>query len=282
MSRFQTMIVTTILSVSFFGWMELANASAFKKVFIVILENTDYSEAMAQPFMAQLASSGASLDNFHGVIHPSQGNYIALTAGSTHGVNSNWKKNLDVKHIGDLLEAQGKSWKVYAEDYPGNCFTGGSKGKYVRKHVPFISYVNIQKDSVRCRRSIVDASTLRSDIENATLPDYSFYVPNLNNDGHDTGVKFADQWLEKTFGPLLGDARFMTDMLFVVTFDEDGGSKSNQIYTVLYGPGVIAGVKSNAYYTHYDLLRTIEDGLGVGNLGLEDAKARPIEGVWSR
>ena len=36
----------------------------FQKVFIVVLENTAYEDALAQPFLRDLAASGALLTNF--------------------------------------------------------------------------------------------------------------------------------------------------------------------------------------------------------------------------
>ena len=69
-------------------------------------------------------------------------------------------------------------------------------------------------------------------------------------------------------------------MLFVVTFDEGLGTGSNHIYTALFGPGVVPGSVSTSRYDHYSLLRTIEDALGLGTLGQEDARASAIAGVW--
>jgi hypothetical protein len=246
---------------------------------IVVLENTDYENALAQPFLKDLAARGALLSNVFAVAHPSLPNYVALTTGSTYGLHSNDEVTLDVPHIGDLVEGAGRTWKVYAEGYPGNCFLGSNAGAYVRRHVPFLSFQNVQTDPARCQR-IVNASVLASDIENGTLPDYGFYVPDVNNDGHDTGVAFADQWLAQTFGPRLQDSRFTDGTLFVVTFDEGSGTGSNHIYTVLYGPGVVPGSVSTSRYDHYSLLRTIEDALGLGTLGQEDARASAISGVW--
>jgi hypothetical protein len=142
-----------------------------------------------------------------------------------------------------------------------------------------LSFRNVQTDPARCQR-IVNASSLADDIENGTLPDYAVYIPDLNNDGHDTGVAFADQWLARTFGPWLRDSRFTDGMLFVVTFDESPVTGPNQIYTALYGPRVISGATSSSRYDHYSLLRTIEDGLGLGTLGQHDAQAAAITGVW--
>ena len=253
----------------------------FRKVFIVVLENTAYADALAQPFLADLASRGALLANFFGETHPSFPNYVALTTGSTYGLTSNAEVTLDVSHVGNLLEGAGRTWKTYSEGYPGNCFLGASAGAYVRRHVPFLSFANVQTNPARCQ-NVVDASTLAADVEGGTLPDYALYVPDLNNDGHDTGVAFADQWLARTFGPRLQDSRFMDGMLFVVTFDESPASAPNHIYTALYGPGVTPGSTSASRHDHYSLLRTIEDTLGLGTLGQRDAAATAITGVWRR
>src|SRR4051812_21718212 len=63
-----------------------SSSGHFRKVVIIVLENTDYSEALNQPFLSQLVSRGALLSNYYAVTHPSQPNYIALISGSTHGV----------------------------------------------------------------------------------------------------------------------------------------------------------------------------------------------------
>ncbi|HEY7321260.1 MAG TPA: alkaline phosphatase family protein, partial [Candidatus Binatia bacterium] len=174
----------------------------FDKVMIVILENANYTDALIQPFLGNFAKSGALLSEFYAETHPSLPNYLALTAGTTGGVTSNGPVSLDLRHIGDLLEAKGKTWKVYAEAYPGRCFLGDRSGNYVRKHVPFLSFKNIQKDASRCAK-IVDASALTSDAASGNLPDYSLYIPDQRNDGHHTGPAFADRWLAKAFGPRL-------------------------------------------------------------------------------
>src|SRR5438046_395000 len=42
-----------------------------------------------------------------------------------------------------------------------------------------------------------------------SLPDYSLYIPDQRNDGHDTGPAFADRWMAQAFGPLLKNDAFM-------------------------------------------------------------------------
>jgi len=246
---------------------------------IVVLENENESNAIDQPFMKSLAARGAYFESYKAITHPSQPNYIAMTAGDLHGVKDDRNVDLDVRHLGDLLEAKGLSWKVYADSYPGNCRLDARIGSYARKHVPFISFKNVQENPARCA-NIVNASRMYDDIAAGALPDYSLFIPDMNNDGHDTGVEFADRWLEATFGPLLGDPRFMKGMLFVVTFDESRSSGGNRIYSAFYGDSVIAGSVSDHPWNHYSLLRTIEESFQLGMLGLNDQSADPISGIW--
>lgn len=252
-------------------------AQAFKKVMIVVLENTNYDAAMKQPFLSELAKRGASLDDMTASTHPSQGNYISMIAGDTFGIRDDKKIDLSDKNIADLLEAKGLTWKVYAENYPGNCFLGDTAG-YARKHVPFISFKSISTNPARCK-NIVNSDQLDSDIKSNSLANYSMYVPNLKNDGHDTGVAFADKFMASRFGNLIKDHQFMDQMLLIVTFDESGSNKNNQIYTVVFGDSVIAGAKSSAAYTHYSILKTIEDAFSLGSLNKKDSAASPISDV---
>ena len=249
-------------------------------VFIVILENEDPGVADDQPFFSRLAAHGARLDRYYSITHPSQPNYIALTAGTTWST-TNAIVTLDVAHIGDLLEKAGRTWRVYAENYPGNCWLGTNTPDhlYVRRHVPFISFENVQKNPERCNSSIVNATQLDADIAAGSLPSYAMYIPNNRHNGHDTSASYADAWLESRFAPLLRDIRFTRNTLFIVTYDESAPANPNlRVATVLWGAGVIPGV-SMRRYDHYSLLRTVEELFGTGTLGQRDARAEPIADV---
>lgn len=253
----------------------------FRRVMVVVLENADYKKAVRQPFLAGLMKRGATLTDYHAITHPSQPNYVALIGGDTLGIVDDSRVDLNdrVRHLGDLLEAKGKTWAAYAEDYPGHCFYRERNGRYARKHEPFMSFLDVVTVPHHCAK-VKDAAELDKDLAADALPDFSLYTPGLDNDGHDTDVAYADRWLKKRFGPLLDDPEFMGGMLFVVTFDEDSGTKGNRILTVLVGDTVKSGVKSSTRYDHYSLLRTIEDAFKLGTLGRHDARASPIDGIW--
>lgn len=258
-----------------------AKTRPFEKVIIVVFENARYSDVVNLPFFKKLAAEGALLSNFHAITHPSQPNYIALVSGSLNGCFTNDVFNSDAKNIGDLLSEKGVSWKVYAESYPGNCSKEEVFNTYARKHNPFISFRSIQNDSEKCAH-IVNANELQIDVENNTVPQYSFYVPDMNNSGHDTSAAYADKWYQARFGPLLQNPHFMNGMLLVSTFDEsDYFEPTNHIYTSFYGNGVKRGAVSPTHYTLYSLLRTIEDAFGLGTMADMDKQATPIDGIWN-
>ncbi len=251
----------------------------FKKVMMIVFENEDYKNAVTQPYFRELMKSGGLLTRFFAEGHPSQGNYIAMVAGDTLGVNSDSNVTLNATHIGDLLEAKGLTWKSYLESYPGNCNKSTTAGTYARKHNPFISFANVQNNPARCA-NIVNASQLQQDFQNGTLPDFSIYVPDMNNDGHDTNVAYADTWLKNTFGSFINDKQVMKDVLLILTFDEGGWFGSNQIYTLLLGGGVKPGTQSSQTYNHYSIIRLIEDHFGLGTMGRQDARAQQLSDVW--
>jgi hypothetical protein len=253
------------------------------RVIVVILENTGFTVAQRQPFQKELASKGALLANYFALTHPSQPNYIGLIAGDILGVTGDSNFDLNAPMLGDLLERAGKNWKVYAEDYPGDathCFLGKKKGRFARKHVPFLSFKSVQTNPQKWAKIVTAQNNFVRDAQNNRLPEVSFYIPNLDNDGHDTSPAYADRALRQTFGPMLANAAFMQRTLFVVTYDEDDDQEDNRVLTLLVGGPVQPGVRSQTRYDHYSLLRTFEEIFRLGTLGKNDQKAFPISDVW--
>jgi phospholipase C len=277
MNLLKSLLIAALCGSSIVALAAAPRGKNFDRAIIVIFENTNYNDAMRQPFFKKLAHDGVLFTNFMALAHPSQGNYIALTSGSLNGVAGDGKSDLNVTNVVDLLEAKGLSWKVYAEGYPGNCFVGTSKGTYVRKHNPFISYVNIHSNPARCG-NIVNADQFDKDAAAGALPNYVFFVPDINNDGHDTGVKYANNWYSSKFSGYVNDPRFMANTVLISTFDESAKG-FNQIYTSIVGPGVKPGIDSTAVNT-LSLLQMIEQNWSLGDLGRDDARATPIANIW--
>lgn len=254
-----------------------------RHIVVIVLENEDARDALNASFMRDLASSGAVLTDYRAVAHPSQPNYIAMIAGSTQSVRTDRPVDLPGRHLGDLLEEHGLSWKVYAEGYPGDCFAGASRrtpdGDYVRRHVPFLDFTNVSRNPVRCNAHVFGGGQFDADVASGSLPTVAFYIPTNRHNGHDTGFDVADAWMRMRFGPVMRDPR-LADVLFIVTFDESDDDPLNRVATILIGNHVRRGATSSAIYDHFSLLRTIECAAGVPTLDSRDATALAIHDVW--
>eukprot|EP01125_Pyxidicula_operculata_P012321 TRINITY_DN4043_c0_g1_i2.p1 TRINITY_DN4043_c0_g1~~TRINITY_DN4043_c0_g1_i2.p1 ORF type:complete len:269 (-),score=40.87 TRINITY_DN4043_c0_g1_i2:1021-1827(-) len=244
----------------------------FDRIFIMMFENQAYSSVINDPNFLHFAQEGQLFTRYSAVTHPSQPNYWSMTSGSYYGINSDNPHNLTETNIVDLLEAKSVSWKAYMEGYPGNCFTGKTSGRYARKHNPFISYMNIQTNPARCAH-IVNAQELDSDLASGNLAEYMYYTPNMDDDGHDTGLAYAGRFLSSFLTPRL--PKFPPKTLIVITWDEDDNLHNNHIYTVLLGSTIKPGTRVATQHNHYSLLRTVEDNWSLGTLGRNDTTATP-------
>jgi len=276
----------------------LAPTKHFERVLIIVMENQDYSSAMSNDFFAKLASQGTCFTNFKNLYHPSYPNYLAMVAGSSFGMHSDRQINLpdDAQHrtIADFLD-----WTSYAENYPPHVqpYLEADEGKYARKHVPFLSFEKIQKQSYR---NVVSVDTrdphnsfvtaverFRKDPKQFPLSRYMFYTPNLDDDGHDPfynarkGLRKGSHWLETFFQTWFPwDQKEMKGTLVVVTFDEsEGNDKNDRIYTVFLGD-MVKNQTVDKEYNHYSVLKTIEDNFGLPSLNSGDANAALITEAW--
>ena len=106
-----------------------------------------------------------------------------------------------------------------------------------------------------------------------SLPDYVFITPDMCSDTHDCPVRTGDDWLSRQVPRILRSPAFTTkNSLLVVTYDE-GSKSNNHIVTVFAGPAARKGYTSDTRYTHYSLLRTVEDAWGLDPLTDNDRNA---------
>ncbi|MBV9924089.1 MAG: hypothetical protein JOZ96_03545 [Acidobacteria bacterium] len=264
---------------------------AFERIFIIFLENKSEQAVLDNAFMKKLAARGVRLSKYFGVTHPSQPNYIAATAGLPFVTDDN-KHDIDATNIVDLLEAKGVSWKAYMEDMPESDKTVHiSKNRlYFRKHNPFVSFDSVRNSPARMEK-VVNARRLRADVKKGELPEFSWYTPNIQHDGHSPpddfqpnnplrGVNFIAQWLEGFLPPLLDEPKFAKGTLVCVTFDESVPHADNHVYHVLLGDMVKPGTVESEMFNHYSLLRTVEENFGLGDLGRNDLTAEWFRFLW--
>jgi hypothetical protein len=281
-----------------------APAHHFDRVVIIVLENADYERALQDPNLTALAAQGASFTNFHALFHPSYPNYLAMIAGTDYGLHRrgsylgdmqvNFPNDPNHKTIADRLLAAGLEFKQYAEELPdGRCpwnvsgqHVAEKRGNYARRHVPFLSFREVQEKY--CDR-VIRVDSGKSDnffVQDAKkgLVAYSFYSPNMNHDGHDTTVQVAGAWVKKFLDDSFPEKQ-RQGTLVVITFDESGGNEDNRVFTLFLGDMVKPANQQDPaalgkHYTHYSVLRTIEDNFGVAPLTANDRDAQPITDIW--
>jgi len=255
----------------------------FTHVVVVVFENHEASSIAANsdaPTFNALAHRYATLTDYTAVAHPSLPNYLALVSGSTHGITSDcWNCIVQARNLADTLAGAGKTWKTYAEDLPYPGFTGGSAGRYAKKHDPFLYFHDVTSSLPR-RNRVVPYTQLARDLAAHRLPDFSLLIPNLCDDMHDCSVATGDAWLKAHVVPLLHSPQLRGGVVFVV-FDEGTSNTGGggHVEALALGPTVRRGSRFTQATNHYGLLRTIEDAWKLPRLG-NSHTATPIGGIW--
>ncbi|MGZ8475308.1 MAG: alkaline phosphatase family protein [Candidatus Limnocylindria bacterium] len=248
-------------------------------VFVIVFENKDAAEILSgdqAPFIASLARDYAYAANYRAITYPSQPNYLALFSGSTHGVTDNELHDIEAPTLADQVEAAGLTWRVAMENVAPGCFIGpfsldgpDGEGIYSRKHNPAITFTSISRDPVRCA-SITDFTSF--DPEAA---DFTFIVPNNCHSMHDCSIAEGDAWLQTFLPRILGSRAYRDGGVVFITVDEDRGDGDNFVATVVVSERAVRGAASERPYTHYSLLRTVQELLGLECL-VESCNAVPM------
>jgi hypothetical protein len=220
--------------------------------------------------------------------------YVDHTIDSPHLGDLLVAKGLSWKGYYESLPGPG-SLAVFASD-PKVEHGGTSAPVYASKHSGFLNFRSAQQDPDRARH-IVGFDQLRTDLAQDDLPNFALIVPNQCNEMHGapqptlppdcgrTGMGPLIQRGDAEIGRLVGELqksrawRSKENMAIVITFDEDssrsregccgitpgeasnfGGGHIPTIVITNHGP---RGVRDGTHYSHYSLLRTLQDAFGV-------------------
>ncbi|MGI9148734.1 MAG: alkaline phosphatase family protein [Chloroflexota bacterium] len=242
-------------------------------VFLIVLENRGYSEVMTNPdaaYIHELVARYAVADQYRASGHPSLPNYLALIGGDTFGIQTDCTSCIvDAPNLADELEQQGRSWKSYQEDLPSACFLGEQADGYVQRHNPFLYFQSIRSDPARCQR-VVPLDQLTADLQSGSVPDLAWVTPNVNHDMHDRSIAEGDHWLAGFVPRILDSSAWQQNGLLVVVWDESSNANSSDgghVLALFITPQGSPGARSPLPASHYSLLRTLEEGWGLGYLG---------------
>lgn len=248
-----------------------------KHVVMVIEENQGYSTVVGNgnvwPHLNALIGQGALATNYYADSHPSIGNYFMLTTGQTLTTNDSSTKVWNVDNIARRMLAAKIPFRVYAEGIT-NGYLGGNKGLYVIRHNPFAMLSDVAGSQQAADAVLWPFTQFTADEASHALPEFSFVLPDINDDAHSGTPRQADDWLQaNVLGALSGDPAFQPggDGILIVVFDEaldsDKAHGGGHVAAVFWGPNVKAGFTqaSTTVFQHESMLRTVMEALGLPN-----------------
>lgn len=253
-------------------------------VVVVMMENKEFSDVAAShqaPFLNALIRRSGLATRMYAIGHPSLPNYLALTGGSTFGIDSDCTDcTVSARNLVDQMEAAHLSWRAYLEDQPRPCYRGANAGGYAKKHNPFLYFDDIANNPARCNR-LVPYGRLAADLGAGALPTFAWVSPNLCDDTHDCALRVGDDFLAHLVPALVRELG--PHGLLILTWDEGtsqagccGEPAGGHIATVLAGPDVRPGSRDDRPADTYSLLRTIDAALGLPPLGRAQVR-RPLD-----
>ena len=263
----------------------------YQHVIWIWMENHSFSDIIGNksqaPYTNSLAAGCGLATDYHNTTHPSLPNYLAATSGLAQGsLPATTYLDCSPSVICDMtvgsIFGQGETWKAYQESMPSNCDTSDS-GEYKVSHNPPPYYTSLSG----CASHDVPYTQLATDLAHNTLPAFSFITPNLIDDMHDGTVAQGDAWLAKNLPAILTSKPYQAGTTAVfITWDEGSGGypvedcddttttdTSCHVATIVISPTTPAGATSGTFFSHYSLLATTEQLLGLPKLG--QAKSSP-------
>jgi len=239
------------------------------------MENKSYDDVIGDPsapYETSLAAGCGSATSWAdaGSQYDSLPSYIAAVTGIADTAildvfQCDCDPDPDVNVTSDNIFRQvrtaGGTEKSYQEGMASNCSLSGTR--YAARHNPAM-YMWGGSDRAACQADDIPmgsntSGAMITDLDNDTLPTFSFITPNLCNDTHDCTVATGDRFLSVLVPHILGSAAYQsgTTARFIV-WDED-----TPIPNIVVAPSVLPGTVVTTSVSHYGLLRATEEMLGL-------------------
>jgi hypothetical protein len=288
----------------------------FGHVFVIMGENTDYQHLTATnaPFLlTSIRPSSAWFENYYAATHWSQANYVALTSGrftKCEQADRGYECRDDVDNLFHQLDGARMSWKVWLESGTAKCDTGSGgsctsndpcplTGFYTTGNPPInytdISYEECLANDVPAGTPADGMATFNARLATGDVADFNYVIPNGCEDGEanckpvNNRYTQFDNFLAREVPLIESSPAFGDDGVIVVTYDEDqrmgglaaknGLGSGGHIACALISPLVQPADYSAKTYS-YSVLRTIQDGFGLGPYLGSAADVGPLPVTW--
>jgi IPT/TIG domain len=258
-----------------------------RKLVVIVEENESRSDVVGNtsqaPYLNQLIANGKLFTNYTEASgNGSLLNYLAMASGQT---------TAPVPNIFQAIDGTGGAltWKEFMESMGGNCATGStanvpgtSDTLYTASHDPGF------QNQVTNTCMTNDVPLTNSTFNPASLPDFSYVVPNDCNDMHTlptngqacpayfgsnpgtSQLNLGDNWLAAVVPTLLAQP----NVTVLITWDE--GRVDNTVTTIEVGAGVTPGSTDGNAYNHYNLEAGLYNYFGLGTAPGNGATATPL------
>ncbi|MEA2131797.1 MAG: phosphatidylinositol-3-phosphatase [Solirubrobacteraceae bacterium] len=288
-------------------------APAAAATFVIIGENTSASQITAThaPYLVKtLKPHAAWLTTYHSFTKSSSlGNYIAMTSGqftrceAHNDLPDRCHQNID--NVFQQLQRAGKTWTEFSEGAANPCDivdhgAAWSKNIYSAHHNPALYYTALHgkgydeaiTPSTACRQHNLamgttapnDTSTMDATLRSGEVSDLNVIIPNDCENGHDPcatkdPVRQFDDFLAREIPKIQASPAYDANSRIIITWDEGADKPRDPGNPLLLAIGskIHPALVSSGSYTHYSLLRTIEDGFSLPRLAhAKTAKALPL------
>ncbi len=259
-------------------------AASAPQVMVIMMENTDFSQAIgsaAMPYLNDLDHQYTAFSQSYGWSYPSLPNYMELMAGTTLGISSDCDPgdtgctDLSSPLFVDQLAAKGISWHAYYQDDVSGCDNSPSDfftGNYDVEHNVFPYFADFSSECPH----VSNFDSLLSDLNSPKAADFNYVVPDLDNDGGDNGTMASgDTWFNDTIPQIVKSAWYRNGGQIVILYDTGygdsggfNGSSGGRIppITVISAHTRGMGLRSAPVNTA-GVLRSLEQTYGVSYLG---------------
>jgi uncharacterized protein (TIGR01777 family) len=258
---------------------------AYRHVIWIWMENHSLSGIIGNksqaPYLNSIAAKCGLAANYHVTTHPSLPNYLSATSGLAQAhlpilSFTDCSPSVICRTSARSIFGQGETWKAYLDSMPSNCAKSNS-GEYAVRHNPPAYYTSLSG----CATRDVPYAQLRADLAAGALPAFSFITPSLIHDMHDGTIAQGDAWLAANLPAIVTSAPYRAGTTAVfITWDEGNGGypiedcddatatdASCHVPTIVISPTTPVGATSKAFFSHYSLLATTEQLLGLPRLG---------------
>jgi phosphatidylinositol-3-phosphatase len=260
------------------GWQQQPPRT-YKHVIIIMHENHSFEHIMGNrhaPFLNGIARRCGMATNSWATAHLSYFDYSAATSGLNYPSRTG-------PTIFGQVRSRGLRWGVYSQSQARNCLMRDAY-PYESGHNPATHYRLRGCDRHAKSLGTPRRGPLQRALVRRRLPAYTWIVPDKCHDMHDKcygdAVGTADNWTQAWIRRIVRSRTYQRGRTVIfITWDEGWKKGMNQlrgwdclqhigdischIPTIVISPYTRHGTRSSTFFSHYSLLKTTEQLLGI-------------------